>query len=382
MKRFLVICAVCLFCLSLPICGAEYEYTYGDEPSIYPSAEMDELFSSLPDAAREKLSPIIEAEDDSERAAALSESLSLEYILDLALSEVRSAVGAALKPCLSLIFVILFSKFASLSATLSEAGALSAAFERCALLVCSLAVVRAALSALRVGVYAISNTSTVVTALLPITEAVMLSSASVTQASVNNGALMVYVTLTENFVSAILVPLACALFALSFTYVGLDGVNITSGIRALRQLLLYLLGIFTVVFSFVLGIQSSLAKSADSLALKSVKFAVGSSVPLVGGAISEALGTVTSSLSLIRHTVGGIGILIILVTVLPPIIVLGATRVMLLACKCVSEVFECQKISELISDTDGVLSLFLAFSALSGVFFIFALTLFMNSGVT
>lgn len=379
MKR-LLLCVACVLALALPTSGAEYEYSYGDEVTLYPSAEMEELFSSLPDEVRERLSPIISAEEDDERTSALADKLSLEYWVDFALSELRQAVFDILEPCLSLVLVILLTKLFSLFATLCETGTLLGAFEKCSLLVASLAVARCVLPAIRLGLDSVLNMSSVMTALVPVTEAVMLSSGSVTQAAVNNGALLIYVTLTENFLRLVLAPLACALLALSFAYVGFDGVNISSGIRAIRGLILTLLGLFLVIFSFVFGIQGSLAKSADSLTLKSVKFALGSSVPLVGGAVSEALGTLAASLSLIRHTVGGIGIVIILVTVLPPMLALAATRGTLLLCRCVSELFECEKISEVISDSDGVLSLFFAFSVLSGVFFIFALTLFMNSG--
>lgn len=58
------------------------------------------------------------------------------------------------------------------------------------------------------------------------------------------------------------------------------------------------------VFTALLGMQGILAQSADSFALKTGKFVVSSGIPVVGKAISDALGTVLAGLHLMKATVG------------------------------------------------------------------------------
>ena len=108
---------------------------------------------------------------------------------------------------------------------------------------------------------------------------------------------------------------------------------------------------------------------------------MGSYIPIVGGALSEALTTVKAGLSLVRSTVGGIGIVIILVIVLPPLISLFFTRVSFLLCKSVSDLLDCTEISRVIGEADSVISVFLTFGVMSALLFIFAVILFMNSGL-
>ena len=44
--------------------------------------------------------------------------------------------------------------------------------------------------------------------------------------------------------------------------------------------------------------------SADTLTAKTARFIIGSSVPVAGGVLSEALGTVTASVTLLKSSVG------------------------------------------------------------------------------
>ena len=58
--------------------------------------------------------------------------------------------------------------------------------------------------------------------------------------------------------------------------------------------------------AFLLGTQSSLARSADSLGMRWTKFALSSFVPVAGGALSEAWGAMSAGVRFLRGA-GGIG---------------------------------------------------------------------------
>lgn len=66
----------------------------------------------------------------------------------------------------------------------------------------------------------------------------------------------------------------------------------------------WLLSFCATVFGACIGLQSIFAQSADTLALKTGKFILSSSVPVVGHAISDAMGTVLSGMKLLKGTVG------------------------------------------------------------------------------
>lgn len=77
------------------------------------------------------------------------------------------------------------------------------------------------------------------------------------------------------------------------------------------------LGFLSTVFVGLLSIKGLLAGAADSAAAKGAKFLIGSFVPVVGGAVSDALGSIVSSLSLVRGATGAFGILAVLLIALP-----------------------------------------------------------------
>lgn len=83
-----------------------------------------------------------------------------------------------------------------------------------------------------------------------------------------------------------------------------SGVDADSLARQLSKWLKWCLAAGATVFTALLGMQSIFAQSADSFALKTGKLVVSSSIPVVGKAMSDALGTVLAGLHLMKATVG------------------------------------------------------------------------------
>ena len=115
--------------------------------------------------------------------------------------------------------------------------------------------------------------------------------------------------------------------------------------------------------------------------MKTVRFALGSYIPIVGGTVSEALSTVSAGLSHVRSITGTAGVIILLLTVLPTVLSLMLSRLSLTLCRSIAETLGCDRAAGIIGDADSVLSIFLALCAMTAVFFIFAVVLFMNSGL-
>jgi len=380
MKRLISVIFMCAF-LAVPALCAEYEYTYGDKPELYPIAEMDSLFESLPEDVRAELQDFISAEDDVGRAEALKNKLDVKYWLMYLWELLSRLIVPSALGCTAILSVILLSKLCLGIISVSDDSPLGGVYSLCSMLVCAVSVGQVAVSAVSTATAYIGRICSMMTAMLPVMEALLLSSGSVTRAAMNGTSLMIYITLTENLTQLVLVPLAGALFALSCASGMFEGVNISSLISGIRRITMTALGFFLLIFSFVLGVQNSLAKGADSLTIKTVRFALGSSVPIVGGAVSEALTTISAGLDLIRRTAGGMALVMILFIVLPPLLTLVLTRGVLLLCKTCAELLECNEAARITADADSVLSIFCALAVMSALFFIFAVTLFMSAGL-
>lgn len=81
-----------------------------------------------------------------------------------------------------------------------------------------------------------------------------------------------------------------------------------------------LLGFCATVFTALMTLQGVFAQSADSVALKTGKFLLGSSVPVVGRAISDAMGGVLAGLKLLKGSLGFAAVAVIAALFLPLIV--------------------------------------------------------------
>jgi hypothetical protein len=139
----------------------------------------------------------------------------------------------------------------------------------------------------------------------------------------------VFVGILESVVLGLLSPLLKILFALSLLS-PFSFSTLTAEIeKRIRASFVWILSVICFFLCASLAFESGLASSADSVAMRAAKFTVGESIPLVGGAISSMLGTLSSSLSLVKSTFGA-GALVALLSLLLPvlaIVVLNASGV-------------------------------------------------------
>ena len=73
----------------------------------------------------------------------------------------------------------------------------------------------------------------------------------------------------------------------------------------------------SVLFGAVLGLQSVLAQNADTLAMKTGKFLISSSIPVVGSVASDAMGSVLSGLRVLKGSLGFAAIAVLAIDFLP-----------------------------------------------------------------
>ena len=99
-----------------------------------------------------------------------------------------------------------------------------------------------------------------------------------------------------------------------------DALRLDAISALLHKVILWGMGLFSTLFTWVLSMQQMAAASADTLGSRTIKFSLSSFVPVVGGVLSEAYSTVSGCAGLLRSGVGCFGILASLLIVLPPLI--------------------------------------------------------------
>lgn len=136
-----------------------------------------------------------------------------------------------------------------------------------------------------------------------------LSAASMGAAQAVGGAVdLFFVPLTGAYAALCLVAAVNPLF------------NLQNLALFFRRLFTVTLGAVSSLFSGVLALKGVAGSAADTLAFKGAKFLIGGLVPVVGGALSEGLSTVTAALESVNKSVGALGILAMIFIVLPPLL--------------------------------------------------------------
>lgn len=150
--------------------------------------------------------------------------------------------------------------------------------------------------------------------------------------------------------------------------------GITEGIKKCIQ---WILGLVMTFFVGLITVQSIIGVSADTVGIRTAKFMVSNFIPVIGSAISDAYTTVKGSIGLLRSGVGTFGIVILMLTILPPIITIIAFKISLSIGGFISDLMGVKKVSSLLKNTSSVLSISISLLVCFALMLIIATTVMM-----
>lgn len=235
-------------------------------------------------------------------------------------------------------------------------------------------------SVITASVEALKGCAVFMGAFIPVFAGVLTASGKALTSASMSGILLLATNLVTFITNFAVIPLMSGHLSLSIASSVsplLQNTNLASGVKKLS---LWIMSFISTVFVGILSIQTAVNSSADSLTLRTAKFIVGSTVPVAGGVLSEALSTVTASLSLLRSSVGIWGVFICAITFLPIITELLMWRLSLWALSFFSDTFGVGKISSLLKSVDSVLSVLVGIVLLTAAMFIISLTVVILGG--
>ncbi len=217
------------------------------------------------------------------------------------------------------------------------------------------------------------------TAMLPVITSLLLLGGNESGAGVQGSILALVLGIMDRMLTKGFLPLLSVLLALTIVSSFLSSVPFASLLERLRRLFLWGIGLFYGLVTLVLTYQTVIASAKDNLTAKTLKFAIGNSVPIVGGAMGESVRTLISGLSLLRGTVGGAGILALCYLVLPPLLGLLSYRILFSTMDLLSAAFGCPQVQGIFCKFGELLRFALALLLGSALFFVLMLILFATS---
>lgn len=173
--------------------------------------------------------------------------------------------------------------------------------------------------------------------------------------------------ITAQLVTTIFVPLLCAYLALSLLSVVCPKLNLSGLVGGIKTFVTWSLGLILTIFVGLMSIQSVVASSGDSIAVKTTKFFIGSMIPVVGGTLADLFVAAQGCIQLVKGTLGAFGVIVTALTFLPVLIRTGVWYLTINVSSILSELFNLPQITKLLkalSSTLGILVAVLLYDAL------------------
>lgn len=383
MKKFFCIFLFFHLFFLLGLCTPAAEYHYHSTDSGVPAVQRnwDLLIESLPSTVQEELQDISFSNLQG-TADSLAQKTDIRYWTSLILRYLRQSltdIPTKIVPLFSIM--ILSAVLQILFPAIAGAGLQKNVYIYSGLLM-TLILYRQTYDVLTITQTSLDRLCKIMNLMVPVMETVYLSAGSLTQRAVSTQAAALFLTIAGNFNGYLLSPLTNLLFTLSAVASVCDEVKLTPLIGSLRKLILRMIQIFTIFFSFMLGSQTILAKSADSLGMKTVRFFLGSFIPVAGGTLAEALATLREGMSLVKNAAGIGGILVIILLILPDILQLTIYKFTLYLAATGGELLKLDKFPTLSHEIHGIMELLTAIVFFTALMFVLLLILFTKAQVS
>ena len=223
---------------------------------------------------------------------------------------------------------------------------------------------------------------TAVSAFIPVTAALFAMGGNLNAAASGSASLGVVLTVCQFFCTQTAIPIFCISLSLSTLSV-FDGAGGSAGgaiSAAIRRWYLIALSFIMMILTVSLGSSTLLAAKADNVAMRGAKFAVSSFIPITGGTLSSTLGTLATSVELLRGSVGTVGIFVLIFILLPCIIELALMRAVFAISGFCASKLGCSGEARLLGELDSLYGYLEGVAALSAAVFIISLAVF--SGIS
>ena len=358
-------CVVILLLLVAPLTHTDCAAEESSEDQMRSGIEdiLDDFAEALPDDYKEM--------QDISKA---TEAVSIKSIIEAILNEINGKSTDVSGFFIMLLGVVMIGAVASLYST--EIGAASSR----AVGVVAAAMIFERLSSVVIGsVASLSDVGDFFGALIPVSLAVNSFGVSPTTATVQAAGMGLTMGVYGYISKNLILPIVIAVFVTSAA----SSVDPIFGkiAKSVKDVFLWVMGIFTALVGATFSLQSVIAASADNAVIRSAKYAITGTIPIVGSAVSGTLGIVISGVSYARGLVGGGAVAVIIALILSPLVTLLLYRICIKAGAFLASLCSLDGCASVISSFLGAIDTLIATYTLTSVIYILELVAFLKGGV-
>ena len=334
-----IFAAVTLFSVNI---NAEETYDFGQH----------DIANALPPEAAEILGELNAAPDK------VDSDITAESVFAMIWEAIKENAPKPLAMLASVIAVIILC---SVTESLHDSGnMLAGTFNTVGVLACSGMICTSFAAVMESSKTAIEALSAFLAVYIPSFAGIMAASGQAATASAYNAVITVASQLITQLFTVLIFPLSSCIMGVSIAGAINPDLKINSIAEAAKKLVNWALGLLMAVFTGLLSVQSFVAAAADSVSMRAIKFTVSGAVPIVGGAVSDALQTVKGSMTLLKSTTGSFGIIASVTVMLPVVMSVALFRIALMISSAISDSFGTSRLTVLLKSGESVLAIVIA----------------------
>lgn len=171
-------------------------------------------------------------------------------------------------------------------------------------------------------------------------------------------------------VEKVFIPIVILLFLFAVISSFSSNIKLTKARDFFKSCFKWVMGITVVLFNFFITVEGITTSLYDGISVKALKYALQSSVPIIGGIVNGGFDVTVASVLLIKNAVGMFCLISILLVSLAPILKIASLMLFLRLLSAVCEPIGDVKITQFLSGTADVLGYLNATCILSMLCFI------------
>lgn len=198
------------------------------------------------------------------------------------------------------------------------------------------------------------------------------------------GAFQPIVAIMSTYVADFFNYFIMSLFMLSFVFAIIS--NISNNIKLdkfsafISSVFKWSVGAVFTLFFAVFSIQGISAGSFDSVSIRTTKYTIKSYVPVMGGYLSDGMDLILSSTVLIKNSIGLVGVLLIISTIISPILEIVVCSLMLKLVSAVLQPLGNNKTSSFLTDVSKIITMLSTCIIAIGFMYLISMGLLMSAG--
>jgi len=335
--------------------------------------DLQKALDQLPDEAKDL---IPSKNNDADSIVSSAKNISSSSISNFLIKTFKKTLSSFSKKYISLLGILTIISIINTSKNSLASAELSKTVNLATIMVLAVFLYDLLYTVWEIAELYLTTMDKVINALLPTMTLLYTAGGNLSTAVGNSTGTAILLTIMNYILQHALFPILKICFGLSIacTIGGINGIS--EIIKSIKSFFAFALSGVMTIFSIFLAFKTCISASADGVTARTVKFA-GSFVPIVGSALGESVKNIMAGLSLIKSSVGFIGIIVIIFITVPPLLSVFINKFCLNLCAGTAYLFGCDTHGAFIKEINSLLGFLLAVILCVSVVFIFELTLFI-----